>query len=76
MQVTKLRVANDNGLIPAGRYFARLAEGLRDANEQAAAVVDVYEERERKLERRYGLKRRGAIPPAVAPQQYWGSEKH
>ena len=49
MQVTKFRPANDNGLVPAGRYFARLAAGLREANERAAAVVDVYEEQERKL---------------------------
>ena len=63
MQVTKLRVANDNGLVPAGRYFARLAEGLRDANERAAAIVDVYEEQERTLERQC-IKRRGAIATA------------
>jgi hypothetical protein len=44
MQVAKLRVANDNGFAPAGRYFARIAEGLRAANERAAAVVDIYEE--------------------------------
>ena len=48
MQVTKLRIANDNGLVPAGRYFARLADGLREANERAAAVVDIYDEQERK----------------------------
>ena len=35
MQVTKLRIANDNGLVPAGRYFAHLAEALRQANEGA-----------------------------------------
>ena len=47
MQVTKLRIANDNGLVPAGRYFARIAEALRAANERAAAVVDIYEEQTR-----------------------------
>jgi len=52
MQVAKLRVANDNGLAPAGRYFARIAEGLRAANERAAAVVDIYEEQERMGEAR------------------------
>ena len=67
MQVTKLRVANDNGLVPAGRYFARLAEGLREANKRAAAVLDVYEEQERRLERRCAVKRRGTIPAARAP---------
>lgn len=66
MQVTKLRVANDNGLVPAGRYFAQLAEGLREVNERAAAVVDAYEEQERRLERRYTVKRRDTIPAARA----------
>src|SRR5689334_2841167 len=47
MQVVKLCVANDNGLAPAGRYFARIAEALRAANEKAAAVVDIYEEQTR-----------------------------
>ena len=47
MQVTKLRVANDNGLAPAGHYFARIAHGLREANERTAAVVDIYEEQRR-----------------------------
>jgi len=70
MQVTKLRFANDNGLVPAGRYFARLAEGLREANERAAAVVDVYEEQERRLERRYAVKRRDTIPAASAPLEH------
>lgn len=45
MHVTKLRAANDNGLVPAGHYFARLADDLR-----AAAIVDEYEAQERKIE--------------------------
>lgn len=53
MQVTKLRSANDNGLVPAGRYFARLADNLRSANDRTAAVVDEYEKQERKLEARH-----------------------
>lgn len=37
MQVAKLRVRTDeNGLVPAGEYFKRLAEALRDANEKQA----------------------------------------
>ena len=52
MQVAKLRVANDNGLAPAGRYFARIADELRRANERAAEVVDIYEEQERASEPR------------------------
>lgn len=45
MHVTKLRAANDNGLVPAGHYFARLTDNLR-----AAAIVDEYEAQERKIE--------------------------
>lgn len=52
MEAPKLRVANDNGLVPAGRYFARLADNFRVANANAAAVVDAYEAQERKLEAR------------------------
>lgn len=29
MQVTKLRLREENGLVPAGRYFERLAANLR-----------------------------------------------
>ena len=37
MQVAKLRVRTDaNGLVPAGEYFKRLAEALREANEVQA----------------------------------------
>ncbi|MFZ2031961.1 MAG: hypothetical protein WAU68_16740 [Vitreimonas sp.] len=68
MQVTKLRVANDNGLVPAGRYFAHLAEGLREANERAAAVLDVYEEQERKLETRYRRQSASSVPSHRARQ--------
>jgi hypothetical protein len=70
MQVVKLRVANDNGLVPAGRYFARLAEGLRGANERAAAVLDIYEAQERKLEARH---RRKAASPVPA-RRTWQTE--
>ena len=66
MQVTKLRFANDNGLVPAGR--TRLAEGLREANERAAAVVDAYEEQERKLEGRYRWKTASPVPADRAPR--------
>jgi len=39
MQVAKLRVrTDDNGLVPAGEYFKRLAEALREANEKQARV--------------------------------------
>ena len=62
MQVTKLRIANDNGLVPAGRYFSRLAGALREANERAAAVVDTYEEQERKIQARYRGKAASSVP--------------
>lgn len=76
MQVTKLRVANDNGLVPAGQYFSRLADGLREANERAAAIVDAYEEQERKLERRYAVKRRDTIPAAAPTPEFAASGMH
>lgn len=35
--VAKLRLpADDNGLVPAGTYFQRLATALREANEREA----------------------------------------
>lgn len=37
MQAAKLRVRTDeNSLVPAGEYFKRLAEALREANEAEA----------------------------------------
>jgi len=66
MQVTKLRAANDNGLVPAGRYFARLAADLRQVNERAAAIVDVYEAQER----RPAVKRGDTVPAANAPLEH------
>lgn len=39
MHVAKLRVpSDDNGLVPAGTYFARLAAALREANERAGNI--------------------------------------
>lgn len=38
MHVTKLRVrAGESGLVPAGHYFEKLAEGLRGASTQTQA---------------------------------------
>jgi hypothetical protein len=76
MQVAKLRVANGNGLVPAGRYFARVADGLRTANERAASIVDIYEEQERKLERRLAVKRRGTIPEASVRSAHAAFGRH
>ena len=38
MQVAKLRIAKESGLVPAGAYFKRLAADLAKAN--AAETVD------------------------------------
>jgi len=68
MHVTKLRIANDNGLVPAGRYFSRLAGALREANERAAAVIDKYEEQERETPARYRRKTASPVPTPRARQ--------
>lgn len=61
MHMNKIRIADDNGLAPAGIYFARLAGTLREANARDAAAIEKAEERERKLEARY--RRDKAAPP-------------
>lgn len=39
MQIAKLRAPGDeNGLVPAGTYFQRLAAALREANERAGNI--------------------------------------
>ena len=39
MQVTKLRMTrSDEGLVPAGEYFKRLAHALREANARKTAL--------------------------------------
>jgi len=52
MQVNKLRVPSD-GPVPAGRYFAKIAENLRAQNMRTDAVVARAEAQERRLEARY-----------------------
>ena len=52
MQVNKLRIPSD-GPVPAGRYFAAIAENLRAQNMRAAAEVTRAEAQERRLEARY-----------------------
>jgi hypothetical protein len=59
MPVTKIRSADDNGLVPAGAYFARLADTLSAVNAREAASQEQAEER--KLEARY--RRERAAPP-------------
>lgn len=53
MQVSKFRVADENGFVPAGRYFEKLAANLNAANDDVAARREREEARERKLEERY-----------------------
>lgn len=48
MHVTKIRITDESGLVPAGAYFARLAKDL-----SAAAATEKAEERKRKVEARY-----------------------
>lgn len=43
MYADKLRVTDDNGLVPAGQYFKRLAVALREANEREARVSRLHE---------------------------------
>lgn len=54
MHVAKLRIpADDNGLVPAGRYFERLAANLRDSNAREATLRDELDAEDRALEERY-----------------------
>lgn len=55
MQVTKFVSADNNGLVPAGRYFAQLARGLEDANERQTVRRAKLDAEDRWLEARYRL---------------------
>ncbi len=56
MHVAKLRLpADDRGLVPAGRYFERLASTLRDSNAREAALRKELDAEDRRLEQRYRL---------------------
>ncbi len=68
MQVTKIRIADQNGLVPAGAYFSRLADNLRAANARDAAALEKAETRERKLEARYRRTRGAAATRSVYEQ--------
>lgn len=52
MHVSKLRIEG-NGLVPAGRYFARLAQSLEDANDRDAERRERLDNEDRRLEARY-----------------------
>ncbi len=54
MRVEKFRgAADDNGLVPAGQYFAMLARGLEQANVRQSARQAQLDEEDRRLEARY-----------------------
>ncbi len=65
MQVTKLRVANELGPVPAGRYFEHITQNLRAANAANEAQRAREEEREQRLEARY--RRASASRPRPMP---------
>ena len=46
MQVTKLRITDTNGLVPAGQYFKLVAQALRDANAREARKAPSCRQRE------------------------------
>jgi hypothetical protein len=54
MQVQKLRgSAEDNGLVPAGQYFARLARDLETASARETTMREKLDAEDRRLEARY-----------------------
>ncbi len=54
MQVQKLRYGvDDNGLVPAGRYFEKLAKELRAANAREHERQEKLDAQDRRLEARY-----------------------
>lgn len=54
MQVAKFRARQDElGLVPAGRYFQQLAQGLRDANAREAELQAKLDAEDARLEARY-----------------------
>ena len=57
MQVNTLHIAG-GGPVPAGRYFAQIAENLRAQNMRAAAEATQAEAQERRIEARFRKARR------------------
>lgn len=53
MQVQKIRVAANNGLVPAGAYLAAIAGKLEEINAREAALRDELDEEDRELEATY-----------------------
>ncbi|MEJ0058083.1 MAG: hypothetical protein WDM79_00080 [Terricaulis sp.] len=66
MNVTKLRIANEPGLAPAGVYFARLATQLRALNENESARQAALDAEDRRLEARYRAKSTAPVRRRVA----------
>jgi hypothetical protein len=63
MHIAKLRVRDETGLIPAGRYFQQLAKTLRTAN----AREQSRQAEERSLEGLHRHSSRAAWPTMKAP---------
>jgi hypothetical protein len=71
MQVNKLRIGTE-GPVPAGRYFAQIAENLRAQNMRAAAEATRAETQERRIEARYRRPRKSPTT-AHAPAEHAGA---
>ncbi|MCA8885267.1 MAG: hypothetical protein KDA35_01520 [Hyphomonadaceae bacterium] len=70
MQVTKLRdAAGDNGLVPAGQFFAHLAAKLEEANFATALLEAQLDEEDRALEATY--RRRSAARDVYAEREQY-----
>jgi hypothetical protein len=63
MHIAKLRVRDETGLVPAGRYFEQLAKNLRTAN----AREQTREAEDRALEALHRHSSRAAWPTTHAP---------
>jgi hypothetical protein len=69
MQVAKLRIAEESGLVPAGAYFKRLAAGLKKAKATEAARRAKLDAEDRELEalyRRSSASRSNTYAPEAA----------
>lgn len=62
MHIAKLRVRDETGLVPAGRYFQQVAKSLRAANAREHARAEA-EDRGPKAVRRYAPVKFAEHPP-------------
>ena len=63
MHIAKLRVRDETGLVPAGRYFEQLAKNLRTANGRD----QTREAEDRALEALHRHSSRASLPITHAP---------